>query len=131
MVAKPEMALTETLQALEQARFDAMVDADGQALERLMSEKLIYIHTNGKRETRAQFIAALSAGHRRYQQIEVQDLEVVSFGEDTAVASGRALIEMETNNGALLFSIAYTAFHVRQADQWRLTVWQATRRAND
>jgi hypothetical protein len=45
--------------------------------------------------------------------------------------TGRALVEMEANNGALLFQIAYTAIHVQEDGQWRLIAWQATRSAID
>ena len=43
------------------------------------------------------------------------------------LVSGRALIEMESKNGALLFPIAYTAVHVHIDGQWQLLALQATR----
>lgn len=49
------------------------------------------------------------------------------MGRETCVVTGRALIEMEANNGALLFPIAYTAIHTQEDGQWRLIAWQATR----
>jgi len=86
-----------------------------------------FVHTNGKRETKQQFIDAITAGRRRYRQIEVQSQDVVVVGRETCVVTGRALIEMEANNGALLFPIAYTSIQTQQDGQWRLVAWQATR----
>jgi hypothetical protein len=41
--------------------------------------------------------------------------------------TGRALFEMEANNGALLFPVAYTAIHAHEDGHWRLVAWHATR----
>ncbi|VXB48042.1 conserved hypothetical protein [Burkholderia sp. 8Y] len=117
----------EAIRGLERDRFRAMVESDGAALEALLAENVSYVHTNGKRETKRQFIDAITAGRRRYRQIEIQTQDVVSAGPETCLVSGRALVEMESKNGALLFPIAYTAIHVQTGGQWQLLALQATR----
>jgi hypothetical protein len=118
----------EAIRGLERDRFRAMVDGNGSLLDSLLSENVSYVHTNGKRETKRQFIDGITAGRRRYRQIEIQSQEVLPVGRETCViVTGRALIEMEANNGALLFPIAYTAIHAQVDGQWRLVAWQATR----
>ena len=117
----------EAIRGLERDRFRAMVEGNGQQLDALLSDNVIYVHTNGKRESKQQFIDAITAGRRRYRQIEVQSQEVLPVGHETCVVTGRALIEMEANNGALLFPIAYTAIQTQEDGKWRLIAWQATR----
>ena len=117
----------EAIRGLERERFRAMVDGDGQSLDALLADNLSYVHTNGKRETKQQFIDGITGGRRRYRQIEVQTQDVLPVGRETCVVTGRALIEMEANNGALLFPSAYTAIHTQEEGQWRLIAWQATR----
>jgi hypothetical protein len=117
----------EAIRALERDRFRAMVDGDVPLLNQLLSDSVSFVHSNGKRETKRQFIDAISAGHRRYRQIEVQSQDVVPVGRDACVVTGRALLEMEANNGALLFPIAYTAIQAQEEGHWRLVAWQATR----
>lgn len=120
--------LIEAIRGLERDRFRAMVDGNGPLLDSLLSETVSYVHTNGKRETKRQFVDGITAGRRRYRQIEIQSQEVLPVGRETCViVTGRALIEMEANNGALLFPIAYTAIHAQVDGQWRLVAWQATR----
>jgi hypothetical protein len=123
MVAK----VIEAIRGLERDRFRAMVEGNGQQLDALLSDNVIYVHTNGKRESKQQFIDAITAGRRRYRQIEVQSQDVLPVGRETCVVTGRALIEMEANNGALLFPIAYTAIQAQEDGKWRLIAWQATR----
>ncbi len=117
----------EAIRALERDRFRAMVDGDVPVLDQLLSESVSFVHTNGKRETKRQFIDAISGGRRRYRQIEVQSQDVVPVGRETCVVTGRALLEIEANNGALLFPIAYTAIQTQEDGRWRLVAWQATR----
>lgn len=123
MVAK----VIEAIRGLERDRFRAMVEGNGQQLHALLSDNVIYVHTNGKRESKQQFIDGITAGRRRYRQIEVQSQEVLPVGREACVITGRALIEMEANNGALLFPIAYMAVQAQEDGKWRLIAWQATR----
>jgi hypothetical protein len=117
----------EAIRVLERDRFRAMVDGDVPLLSQLLSDNASFVHTNGKRETKQQFIDAISAGHRRYRQIEVQSQDVLPVGSETCVVTGRALFEMEAMNGALLYPIAYTAIQAQEGGQWRLVAWHATR----
>ncbi|SEA07768.1 nuclear transport factor 2 family protein [Paraburkholderia sartisoli] len=117
----------EAIRGLERDRFRAMVDGNGELLDALLSDSVVYVHTNGKRESKQQFIDAITAGRRRYRQIEIQSQDVLTVGNEACVVTGRALIEMEANSGALLFPIAYTAIQTQEAGHWRLIAWQATR----
>jgi len=121
----------DAIRALERDRFRAMVDGDGEALDVLLSDNVFYVHTNGKRETKRQFIDSIAAGRRRYRQIEIQSQDVLTVGDDICVVAGRVLIEMETNNGGLVFPIVYTAVQAREQGLWRLLAWQATRCATE
>ncbi|AOK31134.1 DUF4440 domain-containing protein [Burkholderia singularis] len=121
----------DAIRALERDRFRAMVDGDGEALDALLSDGVYFVHTNGKRETKQQFIDAIVTGRRRYRQIEIQSQDVLPLGEATFVVAGRALVEMETNNGGLVFPIAYTAVQTQEKGRWRLLAWQATRCATE
>jgi ketosteroid isomerase-like protein len=117
----------EAIRDLERDRFRAMVDGDGALLDALLAENVCYVHTNGKRESKRQFIDAITAGRRRYRQIEIQSQDVFPAGRETCVVHGRALFEMESKTGALLFPIAYTAIHIQTDGQWQLLAMQATR----
>ena len=131
MPAQPIDTPIEAIRELERDRFRAMVDGDGELLDALLAENASYVHTNGKRETKRQFIDAITAGRRRYRQIEIQSQDVMAGGRDTWIVFVRALLEMESKNGALLFPIAYTAIHIQVDGQWQLLAMQATRVALD
>lgn len=120
----------DTVRALESARYAAMIEGDVEQLDAMLYDDLHYVHSNGKRETKEQFLGALSAGRRRYRDIEVQTQELREFG-DTVVVTGRLRIELESATGPLSSSMTYIAVHVLQKNQWRLISWQATRTASE
>ncbi|WJF89967.1 nuclear transport factor 2 family protein [Paraburkholderia bonniea] len=123
--------MIDMIRGLERERYRAMIDGDGLLLDTLLSDNVSYIHTNGKRETKQQFIDAITSGRRRYRQIEIQSQEVLPAGAQTCIVTGRALIEMEASNGVLLYPVAYTGLQVQEGGQWRLMAWQATRCATE
>ncbi|GAB3628646.1 hypothetical protein PTE30175_05257 [Pandoraea terrae] len=120
----------DAVRSLEAARFSAMVEGDVEQLDSLLADGIHYVHSNGKRETKEQFLGALSSGRRRYRDIEIQAQELRQFG-DTVVVTGKLYVELETATGSLASQMTYTAVHVREADEWRLISWQATRTASD
>lgn len=119
----------EAVRELESARFDAMVECDVEQLDALLASDLHYVHSNGKRETKREFLDALSSGRRRYIDIDVKAQELRQFG-DTVVVTGKLRVELETATGSLESQMTYTAVHVLEADAWHLISWQATRMAS-
>lgn len=118
----------DKVRALETARFAAMVDSDIDQLRVLLNDDMNYVHSNGKCETKQQFLDALESGRRRYLDIQVKSQELRQFG-DTVVVIGRLWMELSSANGPLPSSMTYTAVHVLQQNQWQLISWQATRTA--
>jgi hypothetical protein len=57
----------------------------------------------------------------------VQSQNIVPLSSDICVVTGRVLIEMEANSGALVYPIAYTAVQAQERGRWQLVAWQATR----
>ncbi|VVE64723.1 hypothetical protein PCA31118_01739 [Pandoraea captiosa] len=113
----------------ESERFEAMIECDVDKLSTLLADGLHYVHSNGKRESKAEFLNALSSGRRKYAAIDVTGQELRQFG-DTVVVTGKLDVELETATGSLNSLMMYTAVHVREAGTWHLISWQATRMAS-
>lgn len=119
----------DAVRELEAARFSAMVEVDVEKLDSLLADGVRYVHSNGKCETKQQFLGALTSGRRRYLDIQSTYQQLHQFG-DTVVVIGKLLVELETATGSLESQMIYTAVHVREAEAWRLISWQATRMAS-
>ncbi|MFJ2992248.1 nuclear transport factor 2 family protein [Pandoraea sp. NPDC087047] len=121
----------DAVRELESARFEAMVEGDVDELEKLLADDLFYVHSNGKRETKREFLEAISSGRRRYLDIDVDPKaqELREFG-DTVVVTGKLKVELETATGSLASQMTYTAVHKLLSEAWRVISWQATRMAS-
>jgi ketosteroid isomerase-like protein len=108
-----------------QMRFRLMVQNDVAALETLLADDLVYIHTTGKMETKQQFLDSLRSGALRYRSIEPSETVVRTAG-DGAIVTGRAKAAV-TNRGAdREFDIRYTAVYRSTEGRWQLMSWQST-----
>jgi ketosteroid isomerase-like protein len=108
------------IKALEDERFRAMVGADEAGLKRLLSDQLVYTHSNAGVDSKASLIESILT-RRPYQKIESPEREVRLFG-DTAVVSGQARIDL----GTRILNARYTDVWVKSAEGWQMVAWQST-----
>lgn len=64
------------LRAVEEQRYKAMLQADLPALEKLLADDLVYVHSSGSVETKAQFLDTVKPGHLEI----IRGLRVGLFG---------------------------------------------------
>ena len=118
--------VTATIADLEAQRRAAFIAADATALGRLMSDQLILTHTTGMAEGKTSFIASLQGG-LRFTSIEAVSEVIAVYGE-AAVVSGELRVGVQTPAGAALaLRTRITSVWAREAGEWRLTRYQATR----
>jgi ketosteroid isomerase-like protein len=114
------------LRAAELARMDATVKADAAALERLLDKELVYTHSNGDLESKAQFIASLTTGTRDYIAMEptIEKLRVIG---DVGLLHGLARVTVASGGNPSSFTITYDDAYVWKDGRWQLTSWRSTR----
>lgn len=110
------------ISALEEQRFQAQVAGDLAALDRLLSDQLVYTHSSASVDTKASFVESIKT-RRPYQTVERSGEEVRLHG-DTAVVTGQARIEL---NGGNRLNLRYTDVWVKGPNGWQMVAWQSTR----
>jgi len=120
---------TETIDQVERRRFAAMVAQDVAALEPLLAEELRYVHSNGQRESRAQFLETVRSGRIRYESIDVREIDVRLYDE-IGLASGLITVGGRSGGQLLQLELRYTDAYVRRDGRWQLVAWQTTRLPN-
>ena len=111
----------------EDARFAAMVAADAAAMGTWFAEDLLYVHSTGLVEDRAQLIDSIASGRARYVAVTPADREVVRLAADAALVRGRGRFQVAANGVPLDLQIRYLAVYELQDGRWRLRSWQSLR----
>ena len=111
---------------LEQQRFRAMEHVDVVALNRILSDDLIYTHASGLRQTKAELIGVLGSGDFKYESITTDGIRIRIY-DQTAVVTGRATMKIKSGQGEQLFKLCYLDVYVKQDGRWQMVAWQSSR----
>ena len=124
--AKAAAGAEEAVLKADNARFDAMIKADGAALEKLLADELSYTHSNAQVQDKAAFISDIKSGKIKYLTVEPTDQKARVFG-NMAIVTGGASVHVVQNGNDLTFKIRYTNAHINRGGAWQMVAWQATR----
>jgi len=119
-------ATDDEIRAAEKAWGAAVVQRDIASLDRLFTADLIYAHSTGKVETKAEYLDRLRSGKQRYDGLTHESLRVVSYG-DSAVAHAIVRMTGTNDNGPFNDHLMMIHLWVKQAGHWRLAAHQTTK----
>jgi ketosteroid isomerase-like protein len=111
---------------LETQRFHAMEKADVEALDRILSDDLVYTHANGLRRTKFDVIGTLGSSDMKYKSIAPYDIRVRIYN-DTAIVAGRASIRIKAHGERESIEICYLDVYVKQEGRWQMVAWRSSR----
>jgi ketosteroid isomerase-like protein len=107
--------------ACEAALRAAQLAADVDALDRLISDDLLFTGPDGQLATKAQDLAAHGSGAVRFLEHAPEELRVRRIGTDVAVAALRARLAVEVAGTVIGGAVRYTRVWARKGgDAWRV-----------
>jgi ketosteroid isomerase-like protein len=111
--------------AAEDRRYQAMLDADLDTLDALCADELSYTHSNGVRDTKAEYFDKVRSGYYVYHRIDhpVERVEVVG---DAAVVVGRMTADLDSGGARKSIDCLAIAVWTRSGDGWRLLAYAPT-----
>jgi ketosteroid isomerase-like protein len=96
---------------------EAARKGDGPALEKLLSEDLVYVHSNANVENKAACIAALLKGKPDFQLAD--NVSVKVYG-NTALVHGKMTANVVQNGAPARIQLDLMQVWVRQGKQWQM-----------
>jgi ketosteroid isomerase-like protein len=111
--------------AAEDRRYQAMIDADLDTLDRMLDDRLSYAHSNGARDTKAEYLGKVRSGYYDYLRADhpVERVEVLG---DTAMVVGRMTCDLTVQGIPKTIDNLALAVWVRTDDEWRLLAYAPT-----
>lgn len=116
----------------DQARIAAMVAGDAAALGALLSDELLFVHSDGRIESKADYVKNLLAGDTQYADARSTVLETQQpVGADLVILIGAQEMRKRLGPTWSEVKLRYLAVWRREGTAWRLVTWQSMRPAGN
>jgi ketosteroid isomerase-like protein len=110
---------SQYLTALHQKKFEWLIGRNYDSLMSVMDDKLLYIHSNGLAETRADVMDNLRKEVISYTKSDVLESSVRMFGT-SAVITGKGVFAGKAKGTPFELNLAYTEVYVKSNGRWKL-----------
>jgi len=112
----------------EKARINATLNSDVLALQSMLSDDLVWVHSSGKKQNKAEYIEDHAQKRVKYNKISLEESAVRVYG-DMAVTNGRAVYEsVSMKDGSIVNSNLYhTCVYHKKKGKWQVIAWQTTK----
>ena len=114
------------LREAEKAWASAVASHNYAELDRILGEGLIYAHSTGHIESKAQYLGRLHSGAQKYDSIQHSKMTIRPYGDAAVVHS---IVRMTGTSDGKPFDDRLMMMHVwvKQEGQWRLAAHQTTK----
>lgn len=112
----------------DETRIYAMLAADIGALDDMLAPDCLYVHSNGRVQTKTQLLGDLKSGAFKYAALRyTAPPQVRLYGNESAILTGPMQIEVVLSDGKTLKpALVITAVYALLHDRWQLVSYQST-----
>jgi uncharacterized protein (TIGR02246 family) len=124
--ADPDTDAKAAVLQMEDRWTKALVKGDVEALRELYADDLVYVHSGGNQETKAEYIRRIETGGLKYQSVLLVDPKVRVYG-DAAVVNGAFDVKVMSDGTPVDSRVVYMHVYAREGEKWRMVAHQTTR----
>ena len=114
------------VQAAEDARYAAQTSLDYTALERLLADDLMYIHSSAVVDDKQSYIASMRDGSVRYLAMKRSEGQVRACG-GLAVMTGIGQFDVQIKDKLLNVELRFHSLWISREGRLQFVSWQSTR----
>ena len=111
--------------AADDARVAAMVSADPAKLAAAFSEELLYVHSNGRPDTKATFVESLTSGKSKYNSVTYEQREFREVAPGLVLMNGRCRVSLGKSAPFTELHLSFLAAYRLEKGAWRFLAWQS------
>ena len=113
--------------AADDARVAAMISADAAKLATAFSDDLLYVHSNGKPDTKATFTEALTSGKSKYNAVNYEQRDFREVAPGLVLMNGRCRVLLGRAAPFTELNISFLAAYRFEKGAWRFLAWQSAK----
>lgn len=122
----PDAAAAKALAAIDATWNDLRLKPDVPALDRLLMDDWLLTHSDGRVQTKSEYLSELGSRARANQAIVNEDVAVRMYG-DTGVVTGTSIQSGVTNGQPFSGRFRFTRVWIRRAGRWRMVASHSSR----
>lgn len=117
----------EEVRAADTARVMATIAGDTNRLAPLLSDALSYGHSNGRAQTKEEFLEAVRSNRVRYEAYDYEETQITPVATDLALMTGTARLRATAGTERVAFRLRFLSVWRRESGSWRLLAHQSAR----
>lgn len=117
----------EEVRAADTARVTATIAGDFRRLAPLLSDELSYGHSDGRVQTKLDFLDTVRTSRVKYETYDYEELHALSVGEGLVTLTGRVFLRASAGGESITARLRFLAVWRREQGAWRLFAYQSTR----
>jgi ketosteroid isomerase-like protein len=125
-----EGAVAAVLRA-DEARVAAMMAGDATALGRLMSEELAFVHSDGRIESKADYVKNVLAGDTAYADVKTAGVRTMEPAPGVVILIGAQDMRKRLGPTWSEVKLRFMAVWRNEGGAWRMVAWQSMRPAGN
>lgn len=102
---------------------NAAVQQDAAALDRFLADDLQYAHASGTKQTKQEYIAAVTSGPARYETFMLSDLKITVYGTSASLTAYCDVKMVGRGN----FRVRTLQVYTNNSGQWQMSARQSAR----
>jgi len=118
-------AAVKVIEQLEERRYEAMRRADLTVLGELLSENLVYTHSNAASDDKASYLEKVAAKIFDYHRIAHED-QIIRVHDKAALVTGVMKADVSVAGTAKTLNNRYLAVWLREDAGWRFAAYGPT-----
>lgn len=107
-------------------RFQLMIKADTMALRNVLSDELLYIHSNSLVESKKEHLLTIGSGSIQYKHIDVEESGYKKY-KKLVLTDGIIHVRGVFKSVDFDVRLRYTAVYKKNRNTWQLLRWQSTK----
>lgn len=116
---------------IDQSRLAAMVAGDAAALGRVMSEELAFVHSDGRIESKADYVKNVLAGDTAYADVITKEVRTMEPAPGVVILIGAQEMRKRLGPTWSEVKLRFMAVWRNESGTWRMVAWQSMRPAGN
>src|SRR5258708_30917193 len=116
---------TDVVRRADAARLKAMLAGDGGGLARVFSDEVVFIHSDGRSESKTDYIKNLTAGDTAYADLKTADVNARQIAADVIVLSGAQEMRKKLGPTWSEIKLRFISVWRNEGGTWRMVAWQS------